>query len=186
MRDVKFGVAYKETASRLSVVVRFILILPFFFVYAILTVFAFLVCLIQAICVLVTSKRNKTLFNFTGKWLEIFYKFGVYFYAVSDKRPMGNAKFLLRYSEKSSRAELVYRIFYSIAYTLVVQAFESVSSLAMFVQYLYILVYAKRHPGLQLINRVFVEYNTKVNAYIFLCTDEHPEFFPEGLLQEHV
>jgi len=86
----------------------------------------------------------------------------------------------VKYEESASRAELIIRFLWAIPLTIVLYILAIVGSVAWCVQWLVILVTAKRNKTLnEWILKMF-DYSVKYSAYQYLLTDERPPIMPES------
>jgi high-affinity Fe2+/Pb2+ permease len=92
---------------------------------------------------------------------------------------MKTVKFDVKYIEKASRLELLVRILYSIPLAIVLWLIGIIASLAEFLLWFHILIFGRRHKGLNGFLKVYLAYVTKIRAYLNLLTDERPPIIPD-------
>ena len=93
------------------------------------------------------------------------------------KSVMADVKFL----PKATRVELLVRIVWGIVAGIVLAIFSIVAGILWIVQILHILVYARRHKGMQAFIKSVVVQRFKLEAYLLLLTDERPPIVPESV-----
>lgn len=79
----------------------------------------------------------------------------------------------------ASRVELLVRIVWAIVSSIVLFFFGIIACICTVLQWLYILVTGRRHAWLNRLLRSYVFYRAKLNAYLFMVTDERSPIFPE-------
>jgi len=92
---------------------------------------------------------------------------------------MKTVKFDITYAEKSDRLELFIRILWMIPTLVVAGVLSLIGTIAWALQFLYILVFARRNKTLNDWLVKYMEYVTKANSYAMLMTDERNPIMPE-------
>ena len=92
---------------------------------------------------------------------------------------MNTIKVTVISDENASRMELLIRIFWSFIVGLVLSVIGMIAAVALFLEWLHILILAKRHPSLQKFVNSYGIAMTQLKFYCMLSTDERPPFFPE-------
>jgi hypothetical protein len=92
---------------------------------------------------------------------------------------MKTVKFDITYAEKSDRLELFIRILWMIPTMIVASVLSLIGSIAWGLQFLHILVFAKKNKMLYDWTVKYMEYVTKANTYALLMTDERNPIMPE-------
>jgi Na+/H+ antiporter NhaC len=82
-------------------------------------------------------------------------------------------------AEEAGRLELIIRFVWGIIVGIVLTVYGIIASFAYIIQWFYILFLGKRHAGLQDFINKYVKQSAKLNAYIYLGTDERPPVMPE-------
>lgn len=92
---------------------------------------------------------------------------------------MKTVKYDVTYAEKSDRLELFIRILWMIPTLIVAGVLSFIGTIAWVLQFLHILVFAKRNKMLADWLVKYMEYVTKANSYVMLMTDERNPIMPE-------
>ncbi|MFH1285225.1 MAG: DUF4389 domain-containing protein [Candidatus Micrarchaeota archaeon] len=92
---------------------------------------------------------------------------------------MKSVKVEINAEEKASRMEILVRCVYWIPLCIVAAVLGIVLYIAMGLQFLSVLVFAKRNAMLNAWIAKYLVYNTKFCAYMMYATDERPEIMPE-------
>lgn len=86
MKTVKMDVTFEEKSGRLELFVRWLWAIPSYIVMMVLVIIACIANVIQWIHILLLGKKNKTLFEWTEKYIVYAYKFMSYFFLLTDER----------------------------------------------------------------------------------------------------
>ncbi len=100
---------------------------------------------------------------------------------LSDRWPAGAVRVRLDYSPLVSRLELLIRPFFSILLFINAAVFAILFSPFWVLQFLNILVFARRHPGLQRLLLGYLGFLTDARAYALMGVEERPPLFPSNL-----
>ena len=92
---------------------------------------------------------------------------------------MKGIKISVPYKETTTRIEMVYRILYCIAYCIIASVIGTVISFVMLVQFLIMVITAKRNEQLNHYIHVYIVWITEISAYIYFLTDERPNLIPQ-------
>ena len=87
----------------------------------------------------------------------------------------------VKFASRATRVELLVRILWGLVAGIVLAIFSFVSAIIWVVQILHILIYARRHRGMQSFIKTVVVARYRLSAYIFLLTDERPPIIPESV-----
>jgi uncharacterized membrane protein len=87
MKTVKFGVEYKDKASRLELFIRIIYAIPLAIVVWILSFIMSFVNLVQWFHILILGRRHKSLYKFAKLYLGYVTKISAYIWLLVDERP---------------------------------------------------------------------------------------------------
>jgi len=85
---------------------------------------------------------------------------------------------LFVYERKASRMELLIRIFYSIAISIVLMLYGFFAGICIIIQWFVVLFLGHRNRELSDFIRGYLEYQVHVFAYVNLMTDERPGIMP--------
>lgn len=85
----------------------------------------------------------------------------------------------VKYLPRSPRIELLVRIVWGIVAGIVLLVFGFVSGIVWIVQIFHILIYARRHKGMQSFIKAVAVQRFRLSAYLLLLTDERPPIIPE-------
>ncbi|MBS3068846.1 DUF4389 domain-containing protein [Candidatus Micrarchaeota archaeon] len=88
MKTVKYEVTYREQASRLELVVRWVWSIPSFVVLALLGILSAIAAFLQFFHVLILGKRNRTLYDWTLMYVAYYVKWASYFYLTDERSPI--------------------------------------------------------------------------------------------------
>jgi hypothetical protein len=92
---------------------------------------------------------------------------------------MDTVKVTYKSSEKASRLELFIRIVWTLLCGIVLIVTGIFAAIAIIIQFIYILIFGKRHMGLNtFVGNWLVAFNNLM-FYKNLVTDERPELFPK-------
>ncbi len=81
----------------------------------------------------------------------------------------------VEYDEKASRLEaLIIRWLYGIVLSIIAGIWGFVAGIVMFIQWLHILILAKRHKGMHDFVTKYFRFYTRVSGYFYLLTDARP------------
>lgn len=83
------------------------------------------------------------------------------------------------FTEKASRIEMLYRIVWAIFAGIVLVIFSFLAALAIFIHFLYILIYARRNKGIFDFVKVVEVQRFRLSLYLTFETDEKPPIVPE-------
>jgi hypothetical protein len=83
------------------------------------------------------------------------------------------------FNPRASRVELLVRIVWAILAGLVLWIFALIAGIVWIIQILHILIYARRHKGMQSFVKSVMIQSFRLSAYIMLLTDERPPIIPE-------
>ena len=86
MKTVKFDVTYSEKASRWELIIRFLWSIPSYIVVFVLAIIMLVSWVLQFIHVLIMGKRNKTLYDWTLKYLTYLVKYESYLFILTEER----------------------------------------------------------------------------------------------------
>ncbi|MCL6089198.1 MAG: DUF4389 domain-containing protein [Candidatus Marsarchaeota archaeon] len=86
MRTVKFEMTYKEKASRLELLIRFLWGIPTAIVAVVLLAIAVIAGCLQFVHILFLGKRHKTLYEWTYKFVAYFVQYECYKNLLTDER----------------------------------------------------------------------------------------------------
>jgi len=90
-----------------------------------------------------------------------------------------NMSQLFTYEHNARRWELLVRIFYSIAISIVMMVYGFIAGIVMFIQWFVILILGRRSEGLSDFIRGYLEYHVHVLSYISWMTDKRPGIMPK-------
>jgi len=82
---------------------------------------------------------------------------------------------------RARRTELLVRIVWGIVAGIVLFIFSFVAGILWIIQILHILIYARRHKGMQSFIKTVLVQRFRLSAYILLLTDERPPIIPESV-----
>jgi hypothetical protein len=92
---------------------------------------------------------------------------------------MKTVKYDVTYAEKADRMEVIIRFFWMIPTMIVLCVLGFVGTIAYFLQFFHILLFAKRHKALHGWILKYMAYVTWANSYCLLMTDERSPIMPE-------
>ncbi|MBI5228781.1 DUF4389 domain-containing protein [Candidatus Micrarchaeota archaeon] len=81
--------------------------------------------------------------------------------------------------ESASRVELFVRFLYAIVGGIVLWVLSIVSGVCWILQFLIVLITAKRNQTLDNVLRMYFKYSTRLSAYLLILTEERPPLIPE-------
>jgi len=87
----------------------------------------------------------------------------------------------VKFNARATRVELLVRIIWGLAAGIVLAIFSFVALIIWIIQIFYILIYARRHKGMQSFIKTVVIARYRLETYIFLLTDERPPIIPESM-----
>jgi hypothetical protein len=87
----------------------------------------------------------------------------------------------ISFNPRAARTELIVRIIWGIVASIVLFVFSFVASIVWIIQILHILVYARRHKGMQGFIKTVAIQQFRLSAYLLLLTDERPPIIPESV-----
>jgi len=82
---------------------------------------------------------------------------------------------------RATRVELLVRIVWGIVAGIVLSLFSIVAGILFIVQILHVLIYARRHKGMQSFIKTVLVQRFRLSAYLLLLTDERPPIIPESM-----
>jgi len=85
---------------------------------------------------------------------------------------------LFVYEQDAGRLELLIRIVYWILIGIVLWVYSIVAIICLIIQWLHILILARRNEGLSNLIRGYVEYQVHVMNYTYFMTDMRPDILP--------
>ena len=85
------------------------------------------------------------------------------------------------FNSRATRTELLVRIIWGIVAGIVLFIFSIVSGIVFVIQILHVLIYARRHKGMQSFIKTVVVQRFRLSAYLMLLTDERPPIIPESM-----
>lgn len=91
---------------------------------------------------------------------------------------MKGVKVNIPFEEGSKRMEMLYRIGYCIILSIIASVLGILISVLMGVQFLLIVITAKKHEKINHYIQAFVLWSTEINAYLCMITDERPNLIP--------
>ncbi|MEM3030111.1 MAG: DUF4389 domain-containing protein [Candidatus Micrarchaeia archaeon] len=94
---------------------------------------------------------------------------------------METVKLEVSYAEPASRLELIIRFLWAIPLYIVTAVLGFVGWVCFVIQWLHILLLAKRNATLHKFITLYITYAYKFITYILLGTDERPPIIPEGV-----
>ncbi|MDD5340740.1 MAG: DUF4389 domain-containing protein [Candidatus ainarchaeum sp.] len=92
---------------------------------------------------------------------------------------MKTVKYDVTYAEKADRMELIIRFFWMIPTVIVAGVLSFIGTIAWGLQFLHVLVFAKKHKALYEWTLKYMAYVTEANTYLLLLTDERNPIMPE-------
>lgn len=92
---------------------------------------------------------------------------------------METVKMTIKSEEKASRLELFIRFVWGFIAAIVLGIIGIFAYIAIFIQWLHILLLGKRHPAIAKFVNAWVIANAQLSVYMILGTDERPPMVPE-------
>ena len=87
MKTLNFDVKYEKKASRTELLVRLVYWIPLVIVLWILSLVGTVATIAQLVYIIVTGRRNQTLFKWTKIAVEYRLKFSTYYFLLTKERP---------------------------------------------------------------------------------------------------
>ena len=85
---------------------------------------------------------------------------------------------LFVFEESATRIELLVRILYWILIGIVMWVYGIIAGICLFIQWFFILIFARRNEALSNIAKGYLEYMVHVMPYTYFMTDKRPDIMP--------
>ena len=191
MQTVTYSVPWYSRSSRLELFVRLVYGLPFavimLVVFRILGVITLVLpFLAQVLTILFSRKRSASIADFFHKYyLGYILQYFAYYSLLTDERPpivpgdsMLKTKVNYVFKPDARRRELLYRIFYLVAFAIIGAIVGAVFVAALFVQAAIVLVTGTRNRTIWEFNSMYGRFLASYMYYLFAETDQRPAILP--------
>lgn len=181
---VTFTVDTPSTLSRWLWLFKWLLIIPHMIVLGLLGIVSWFTLLASWVVILITGKRPRGLWDFHFGLLRWSTRVNGYSGQLTDKYPAftmdEEADYPVRveaeYTEEANRLTTFFRYLLSIPHFIVLWFLSIVASFAWLALVVVVVFTGKPHKGLFDFLVGFNRWQTRVNCYYWLLTDEYPPF----------
>lgn len=173
----------KPTAARNrgTVAIRVLMLIPHIVVMYVLNIVVQIAEVIQWFVCVFTGKRNRGIFDFTTKVLAYFARIGAYGLLLHDVYPTFGLEdrdspvaFANDWSEPANRVTTLFRIIVAIPAAFIAALYGIGAMVMVIGAWFSILITGKMSDGMWNFLHKFLRYNTAVQGYMALTTDEYP------------
>jgi hypothetical protein len=179
--DVQVDVERPVKQSRLKVFFRFILVIPLYVMLIGVGIVAGILMFINYFIVLITARS--AFVGFLSGTLRFVTRVTAYAYFLTDEYPPfslgedpGYAVRVIVPHPGRLRRWRFFSYFLAIPHILVLYGLAILAGICTFIAWFVLIITAHYPDSLYGISRMFVRYQARVNAYLYLVTDHYPPF----------
>ena len=189
MYPIAYSAAYEgEDRNRLTVLFRFLLVIPWMFVAALYGIAAYVAVFVAWFALVITGKYPQGLYDFNAGFVRMATRINGFYYLLTDAWPsFGGGEdpdYPVRTligppKDEYSRAKVFFRILLLIPVFILLYVMGFILGVVSFIAWVVLLFTARLPAGLYKPMRIAAAYNAKALAYYFLLTEEFPPFWVE-------
>ncbi len=182
MYPVTYAVDYVEERSRLTTLLRHLIVIPWLIVGMVYSIAAQFATIFAWFAIVFTGKYPESLYNFNSWFMRYMARVNAFSWLLTDHFPTftgdedPNSPVHIEFKELDSydRLKTLFRLIIAIPVMIVVYAANIVVSVIGFVAWLVIVVTGKQNQALQDLIYWALRYTTQATAYLMLMTETYP------------
>lgn len=181
MYPIKFDVTVPEQRNRVTVLLRYFMLIPHMVVFAVWGIAAFVATAGQWFIGVFTGKRNQAIFEFCVKYQAYGARVSSYgqllhdqFPAFGPDDPTSPARYSAAYEPEANRLTVLLRYFTLLPAAVIAMFWGIAASLCAVVAWFSIVFTGKASSGMTMFITRFLRYSMAVNGYSLLMTDVYP------------